>query len=72
MTADTLSHLKHLGLEYHYIDVDRDKAASAWVRAQSHGKEKKPTLDIDGTILVEPDNDELDDVLRKQRLIEAD
>ena len=69
MTRDTLYHLEHLGLKHEYINVEKDKEGAAWVRAQNHGKEKKPTLDIDGTILTEPDDDELDDVLRGLKLL---
>ena len=39
------------------------------MRAQNDGKEKKPTLDINGTILTEPDDDELDEVLREMHLL---
>lgn len=69
MTTNTLSHLKHLGLPFEYINIERDKHAAAFVRSHNHGKEKKPTLDIEGSILVEPDNDELEDRLRELKLI---
>jgi hypothetical protein len=39
------------------------------VRQQNHGREKKPTLDIDGTILTEPSDDDLDETLRELKLI---
>jgi mycoredoxin len=69
MTRDTLYRLKRLGLEHEYINVEKDPKAAAWVRAQNHGKEKKPTLDINGTVLTEPDDDELDAALRKLNLL---
>jgi glutaredoxin len=69
MTTDTLAHLKHLGVAYEYIDIERDKKAAAWVRAQNHGKERKPTLDINGTILIEPDNEELEETLRELKIL---
>ncbi len=69
MTNDTLSCLKRLGVEYSYINIERDPEAAAWVRAQNDGKEKKPTLDIDGTVLTEPDDEELAETLRRLRLI---
>jgi len=69
MTTDTLNCLKRLGVEYEYVDIERDKQAAAWVRAQNDGKEKKPTLDIEGTVLTEPDDDELTDVLRQLKVI---
>ncbi len=63
MTTRTLSHLDKLGLEYEYIEVEEDAKASEWVKAQNGGREKKPTLDIKGTIISEPSNAELDKVL---------
>jgi mycoredoxin len=69
MTNDTLSCLKRLRVEYSYINIERDPEAAAWVRAQNDGKEKKPTLDIDGTVLTEPDDEELAETLRRLRLI---
>ena len=69
MTTDTLAHLKHLGVHHEYIDIEKDKHAAAFVRSHNQGREKKPTLDLDGTILVEPDNDELDDTLRRLNLL---
>ena len=69
MTTETLSHLKHLGVDHEYINIEKDKKAAEFVRAQNHGKEKKPTLDVNGTILVEPDDDELDETLRKLKLL---
>jgi glutaredoxin len=71
MTQDTLSCLKRLGVQYEYINIERDKTAAIWVKAQSNGKEKKPTLDIDGTVLVEPDDDELEETLRAMKVIES-
>ena len=71
MTQDTLSCLKRLGVEHEYINIERDKTAAIWVKAQSNGKEKKPTLDIDGTVLVEPDDDELEETLRAMKVIES-
>ncbi len=68
MTTDTLAHLERLGVAHEYIDIERDKKAAAWVRAQNHGKERKPTLDINGTILIEPDNEELEETLRELKI----
>ena len=65
MTKNTLAHLKRVGVPYTYVDIDNDDEARKWVAAQNNGKEKKPTLDIDGSILTEPSNSELDDVLKR-------
>lgn len=63
MTRRTLSHLDELGVEYEYINVDHDPAASEWVKQQNAGKEKKPTIDIDGRVITYPTNQELDEIL---------
>jgi glutaredoxin len=71
MTNRTLEHLDELGVPYDYIDIDKNKQAAAWVKQQNNGKEKKPTLDINGTILVEPTDEDLDEVLRDQQILPA-
>ena len=68
-TRRTLSHLDGLGIQYDYINVDRDGDASASVKRHNDGKERKPTLDIGGCILTSPSNEQLDEVLRTQRLL---
>ncbi len=65
MTVRSLSFLESTGVEYEYIDVEQDSAASQWVRDHNNGKERKPTIDIDGEILVEPSNDELEAALER-------
>jgi hypothetical protein len=63
MTRRSLDHLRLLGVAFDYIDIEKDPAASEWVKRQNHGKELKPTVDIEGRILAEPTNDELDAAL---------
>jgi len=64
MTKRTLQHLDQKQIPYNYVDIDRDRKAASWVASQNNGKEKKPTLDIGGTVLAEPSNNKLDEVLR--------
>ena len=71
MTRRTLSFLDGLGVEYQYINVEKDDRASKWVKEQAAGKEKKPTVDVAGKILVTPDDDELEELLREQNLLPA-
>lgn len=71
MTRDTLEHLDTVGVQYDYINVERDARASEWVKRQNDGKEKKPTLDVAGTVLITPDDEELDEELRRQNLLPA-
>lgn len=68
MTTTTLRHLDQLGVKYQFIDIEADPKAAEWVRRQNNGKERKPTLDIDGVILSEPSNAELDRTLRQQNI----
>jgi glutaredoxin len=63
MTNHTREHLDELGVDYEYIDVEKDPEASAWVKEQNGGKEKKPTLLIDGEVLRTPSDEELDERL---------
>jgi len=65
MTTRTLDHLKRRGIDFEYIDIEKDPRACDWVKEQNDGKERKPTLDIDGAILSEPTNEELDEVLAR-------
>ena len=69
LTKMSRSHLDELNISYHYIDIDHDKTAAKWVADHNHGKEKKPTIDIDGEILTEPSNHQLDNVLKSKGLL---
>jgi glutaredoxin len=64
LTARALRHLTHKQIPFKYINVETDSAASEWVKRQNNGKELKPTIDIEGLILSEPSNQELDYALR--------
>lgn len=70
-TRRALAHLDQAGVEYEYINVDKDQAASEWVKQQNNGKEKKPTIDVAGEVLSSPELDELDDALRRENLLPA-
>lgn len=63
MTREALKHLTDIGVDYKYIDIDKDRKAAAWVAERNSGLEKKPTIDIDGEILTEPTSRELDSAL---------
>lgn len=60
LTARAREHLDDLNVPYRYINIEEDPTAAAWVREQSAGKEKIPTIKIGGTVLIEPSNEELD------------
>lgn len=63
-TQLTLRYLDKLGVPYEYIDVDDNPEASEWVKQQNNGKEKKPTLQIDGKVFTEPSRQVLDQLLK--------
>ena len=69
MTTRTLAHLEQVGVPFEYIDVEEDEAASQWVKEQSAGKEKKPTLDVAGTVVITPSNAELEKALKAAGLL---
>ena len=63
-TQRTLRHLERLGVDYDYIDIEQDEAARRWVLEQNEGKERKPTVVIDGRVLSVPSDRELEESLR--------
>ena len=67
-TQRTLSHLEGLGVDYDYINIEQDEEAARWVREQNEGRERKPTLDINGRVLSTPSNEELDAALARARM----
>ena len=69
LTRRTLTYLDTLGVEYQYIDVDKDPEASQWVKDQNNGKEKKPTLQIGDQTLTAPSNRQLDETLREENVL---
>jgi glutaredoxin len=71
MTTRTLEFLDDLGVEYDYIDIDHDTKGAEFVRSHAGGKERKPTVDIDGTVLVTPEDEELGQLLRDHNLVPA-
>lgn len=68
-TQITRYHLDNLGVEYQYFDVDGDPNAAQWVKNHNDGKQKTPTVDIAGQVLTEPDERQLDQVLRGKGLM---
>ena len=54
---------------YHYINVEQDPQASAWVKQQNDGKERKPTVKIGEQVLADPSDQALDHALRQEGLL---
>lgn len=62
-TKRTRAHLDERGIPYQYINIDRDREAAKWVAQHNNGKERKPTVEIDGQVLSAPSNEALDQVI---------
>ena len=71
MTTSALDLLKEWGVDFDYVDVEDDLEASEWVKEQNGGKEKKPTIDVDGEVLRTPSESELKRVLQEKHLLTA-
>jgi len=70
-TKRTLKHLDGLGVAYDYIDVEQDEQASAWVKQQNDGKERKPTVKVGEQVLSVPSDQELESALRDEGALKA-
>jgi glutaredoxin len=68
-TQATRNNLDSLGVQYEYINVEEDRQGQEWVKQQNGGKQKTPTLDIQGQVLVEPDQQQLEEALRGKGLM---
>lgn len=68
-TRATLNQLDSLGVQYQYLDVDKDPQAKDWVKQHNGGKQKTPTLDLGGQILSVPDERDLEEALRGKGLM---
>ena len=68
-TRGAINHLNSLKVDYQYINVENDPEASEWVKNQNDGKEKKPTININGKVLSVPTESELESALKNEGLI---
>jgi len=59
--------LEEKGVEYEFIDIKKDKAAMKYVKKVNKGMRTVPTVMFDdGSVLVEPSNEELGKKLGKK------
>jgi glutaredoxin len=68
----TQEHLDELGVDYRYVNVDEDQAASRRVEGANDGKRQTPTIVLGGTleggsgeVLSVPGNTDLDAALER-------
>lgn len=46
-TRSTLEHLDSVGVQYLYVDVEKDPQASEWVKEQNEGTERRKRTQTD-------------------------
>ena len=68
-TQRTRSHLEEIGVPYQYVDIERDARSADWVKVQNDGKQITPTVKLEGLVLSEPSDAELDTALRSRGLL---
>jgi mycoredoxin len=68
-TQHTLAHLSQIGIPFDYVNIDADSNAQKWVEQHNDGEQKTPTVDIRGTVLSVPADEDLDTVLRQHELM---
>ncbi len=68
-TQHARRHLKHLGVRHDYFDIHFDPHARTFVRMQNNGKHVTPTVVIDGDVLTEPSDQEIEQLLRDKALM---
>ncbi|MFB3814707.1 MAG: glutaredoxin family protein [Terriglobales bacterium] len=66
-TQRTRKHLDERGIEYTYVNLDKDESANAKVLEWNHGRRLTPTVVVSGNgrtqRVAEPENDELDAII---------
>jgi glutaredoxin len=66
-TQETRDYLDRSGVTYEYLDVDTDPVAKDYVVKHNGGKQRTPTVIIDDQVLVEPENADLENALRRAK-----
>ena len=73
--GDTIRSRKYLeghGVEYTWLDIDKDAEAAKLVEQMNHGNRSVPTIVFpDGSFLVEPNNLQLNQKLVENHILES-
>ena len=64
-TQTTRNYLDRIRMPYDYIDIDKDQAGKKWVIEQNYGKQKTPTVEIEGKVMSVPSNSQIEGVLQQ-------
>lgn len=70
-TRHARRHLERMGVRYDYLNIDFDSRARQFVVQRNDGKQVTPTVVVAGDVLIEPDEGELDRLLRAKSLMPA-
>ena len=68
-TQRTCEQLDDLQIPYDHVDIDQNPKAEAWITQQNGGKRKTPTVELDGSVLFEPTNAEMEQALQEKGLL---
>jgi mycoredoxin len=60
--------LDRRGIPYRYVDIDRDPSARSRLAWVTGGRVRSPTVAVDGKVLVQPTNEELEWTLQRSGL----
>jgi mycoredoxin len=71
-TQHTRAHLRQLGVEYRYINIEQDQAAADWVKRQNDGEQKTPTVKLPGLVLSVPSDGQLNTAMRAKGITTGD
>jgi glutaredoxin len=71
-TQRSLRHLRRLGVPHTYLNVDEDVDALARAVKFNGGNRRTPVVEIGGTVLMEPRNDDLARALVERGVLTAD
>jgi glutaredoxin len=68
-TEAVRNNLDSLGVQFDYVDVDRDEWVRGGVERHRDSGRKTPTVEIDGHVPTKPDERELETALRGRGLM---
>jgi glutaredoxin len=73
-TRRSRRHLRRLGVQHRYVNIDEDLDALERAKALNHGNRRTPTIDlgVGGPALVEPDNDTLTAALVEVQMLSGE
>jgi mycoredoxin len=62
-TQRAIRHMNELGVEYTFVDVDKNPDAEALIASWNNGRSIRPTFDINGQHLVNPSAQQIRDAM---------